>query len=182
MENDKEQYSAYQWCKAELRRMHKTGEYAEDPEFWHPAARLARLAETTVNESLRLIALKTLLEFVEMPKAAQARLEAGSDGPAQITITVAAWAAGTQPRAIEHHRPVDYVQGDPGVQAHRGAPPPAPAPEPAPFVEYDMVRDGGGVERPVAVEVPQSDFKPTRYRFDERTASYIEVAEDDDGR
>lgn len=45
METEREKYDAYEWCKSELRRTREAGEYDGDPEQWHPAARLTRLAE-----------------------------------------------------------------------------------------------------------------------------------------
>jgi hypothetical protein len=114
----------------------------------------------------------------------KARLEAAETSPAHISITIAGWAAGQRGPSDEiiHRAPVevpaiDYVATDSDVHAHRGT---SPQPEPTEpkYQEYDLFRDAGGVERPVPVEPVKTDgWKPRRYTYSERTATY-DVEED----
>jgi hypothetical protein len=117
MHAERKEYDSYQWAKAELRRMRAEGSYAGDPAQWHPAARLARLAEdSTSPKSLRFLCYKTLLEYIEMPKAAEVRALAGDNAGTTIHISVAPWAAspgmGGAPRALEVVAPADVLAGD----------------------------------------------------------------------
>lgn len=89
-ETEQQKYDTDQWCKAGLRQMRKTGQYDADPEQWHPAARLACLAEDPASSSsLRFLCYKTLLEYVEVPKAAEVRALAGDNADTTIQIIVA---------------------------------------------------------------------------------------------
>jgi hypothetical protein len=125
MRAERKEFDSYQWAKAELRRMWAEGSYAGDPAQWHPAARLARLAEdSTSPKSLRFLCYKTLLEYIEMPKAAEVRALAGDNGGTTIQISVAPWAAGPRmggaPKAIEVVATTDVLVGNAEIQARRG--------------------------------------------------------------
>jgi hypothetical protein len=172
-----------------LRELVKTGGVT-DPDLaarieagWHPGIELAVMSvRPDLPDAIKTVILKVLLENTVVSATDKARLDAGVDSPTQINISIAGWAAGQrEPSAVEVKPAaalLDYTQAD-RPQMHRTSPP-QPGPTEPRYQEYDMVKDAGGVERPVAVEVPQSDFKPTRYRFDERTASYIEIVKEDD--
>ncbi|MGA7925611.1 MAG: hypothetical protein WCA20_06410 [Candidatus Sulfotelmatobacter sp.] len=121
METEREKYDAYEWCKSELRRMREAGEYDGDPEQWHPAARLTRLAEDpTSTPSLKFLCLKTLLEYVEMPKAAEVRALAADHPDTSITVIVAPWARGpgSEP-TLPAPEPVDREEAEHGRTARR---------------------------------------------------------------
>jgi hypothetical protein len=147
---------------------------------YNPLVELAIAGLIAPGDSQRIIANKIVSEFCFVPLKTEGAAIDNNRQP--INITIAAWAGGSAPKAIEHQPVdvVDYVKSDTAAQAHRGAPPAPATPEPPRYMEMEMAADGAGVLRPVAVEEPQAgEWKPTRYRFDERTASYIEVIEDE---
>lgn len=124
-ETENGRYSAYEWCKSEVQRMRQEGIYDGEPEQWHPAARLVRLAEDPAcTPSLKFLCLKTLLEYVEMPKAAEVRTLAGDNAETTIHVSVASWAAaprmGGAPKAIEVVATTDVLAGNAEIQECRG--------------------------------------------------------------
>ena len=172
-------------CQKALRELVKSGGISDpDPiarieAGWNPAVELAVLSvKPDLPDPVRTVVLKILLENVSISATDRARLEAGVDSPTQINISIASWAAGAQPKAVDVKPAldvpaIDYVATDSASQAYRGAPPPPHAPEQVPFVEMEMRLDGGGVERPVPIEPVKSDgWRPKRYFYNSDSGLY----------
>jgi hypothetical protein len=63
------------------------------------------------HASLKFLCLKTLLEYVEMPKAAEVRALAGEHPDTSITVIVAPWERGAGKRASANGAPVCGPRG-----------------------------------------------------------------------
>jgi hypothetical protein len=151
---------------------------------WHPGIELAVMSvRPDLPDAIKTVILKVLLENTVISATDKARLEAAETSPASINIVIAPWAAAQQPKAIEHRAAeVDYISTDKTAQTFRQSPPSQAPIEPA-YQEMEMRPDGGGVERSAPIEQPQADaWKPRKYVFNERTATYDIINEDDDGR
>lgn len=79
---------------SELRRMVLAGEWDGDPDE-HPLQAVTRIAyDRESNNSLKLLALKTIIDVAVVPEAAKARIEAaGESGDVSITVVVQDWAS-----------------------------------------------------------------------------------------
>jgi len=152
---------------------------------WHPGIELAVMSvRPDLPDAIKTVILKVLLENTVVSATDKARLEAGESAPTAIKITIASWAASHGgPKAVETKpaiKPavaIDHVATDSDVHAHRGTPP-QPYPTEPKYQEYDLFRDGGGVERPVPIEPVKTErWKPRRYVFNPATAFY-DVEED----
>jgi hypothetical protein len=139
-----------------LRALVKTGGVS-DPALatrieqgWHPGTELAVMSiRPDLPDAIKTIILKTLLEHSFISETDQARLDAGFDGPAHISITIDSYAAGPQRTAIEPPRTdFDVIASDREVLAHRNSP---ATPEPAveKYQTFDVV---DGVAKPVTSE------------------------------
>src|ERR1700687_2571464 len=105
-----------------LRELERDG-HVSDPELaariragWHPGVEMAVMTiQPDVSDAIKAVCLKTLLENVEMPKAAEVRALAG-EGVTKIEISIAAWAAGPgidgTPQPIALQPAVDMIAGE----------------------------------------------------------------------
>jgi hypothetical protein len=151
-------------------REHERDGHVSDPELaariragWHPGVEMAVMTiQPDVSDAIKAVCLKTLLENVEAPKAAQLRLDASGNPDVNITVLVAPWAAvpGLEgaPKAIPMQPAIDVTAHDPELEAHGRSS--APAPEvfnPAPLNErhapgaepYVVERGADGLEHAV---------------------------------
>jgi len=102
-ETEQERFTVFEICRDEIRRMAKEGIFEGNTEQWHPAARLARLAEDSAcSLSLRFLCLKELLPYVSMPKAAEVRARATTQAPPFKSVSprgrpVQEWVARRRP-------------------------------------------------------------------------------------
>ena len=144
-------------------------------ENYNPLTELAIMSLTAPGDSQRIVAAKIVSEFCFVPLKTEGAAIDNSRQP--INITIATWAAGQGPKAIEHQPvdrapAIDVVATDAELRAHRSSPPQPEPTEPA-YQEMEMRADGGGVLRPAPIEQPKADgWKPKRYVFNERTATY----------
>src|SRR5258707_13544091 len=94
METQQERFQVIQWCQAELREMKRLGNFDGDPEQWHPVRKLVNILEDPLSTKPEQIkCAEIILQYIEAPKAALLKLENGGDGPPNIVIQVANWAA-----------------------------------------------------------------------------------------
>jgi hypothetical protein len=103
-----------------LRELERDG-HVSDPALaariragWHPGVEMAVMTtDPELPDFIKAACFKTLLENVEMPKAAQLKLDAsGAPGDTQIVIQIAPWAQGpARPvPALAPPEPVDYEE------------------------------------------------------------------------
>jgi hypothetical protein len=102
---------------------------------WHPGVEMAVMTtDPTLPPFIKAACYKTLLDYVEAPKAAQLKLASGDPGDTNIVIQIAPWAAGPgspSVRALPAPEPVDHEE-----IARRGmASPPTP-----PLSDRDRLR------------------------------------------
>jgi hypothetical protein len=105
-------------------------------------------------DAIKTIILKTLLEHSFVSETDQARLEAGFDGPAHISISIEQYAAGPGHRTAVEPPPkvgipvLDAIASDRKVSSHRNSP---PAPELAleKYQAFDVV---DGVAKPATID------------------------------
>lgn len=116
-DSDAERISVYDRCRHELRRMHLAGEYHGDPERWHPAADLLRLAarieqDESPNNSLLFLIEKELLSYIEAPRAVQMR-QAEGVGNVAFTIVINRGDGGRDEIVATRERPaLPFQNGD----------------------------------------------------------------------
>jgi hypothetical protein len=129
-------------------REHERDGHVSDPELaariragWHPGVEMAVMTiQPDVSDAIKAVCLKTLLENVEAPKAAQLRLDASGNPDVNITVLVAPWAGitgsdGAQ-KVIEVRPAIDVTANDPGLEAHRRSSAPTPVATEAAGREY----------------------------------------------
>jgi hypothetical protein len=173
------------------------GGHVSDPELaariragWHPGVEMAVMTiQPDVSDAIKAVCLKTLLENVEMPKAAEVRALAG-EGVTKIEISIAAWAAGPgidgPPRPIELQPAVDVTANDPELEAHGRSSAPAPdVLNPAPINErsapgaelFEVERGADGLEHAVRVRHEQPPPNDDRWETirDNATGTDIKV-------
>jgi hypothetical protein len=178
-----------------LREYERDG-HVSDPELaariragWHPGVEMAVMTiQPDVSDAIKAVCLKTLLENVEMPKAAEVRALAG-EGVTKIEISIAAWAAGPgidgSPKPIEVRPAIDVTAHDPELDAHGRSSAPAPdVLNPAPINErsapgaerFEVERGADGLEHAVRVrhEQPPDDDRWETIR-DNATGTDIKV-------
>jgi hypothetical protein len=130
-----------------LRELERDG-HVSDPDLaariragWHPGVEMAVMTiNPDVSDAIKAVCLKTLLENVEAPKAAQLRLDASGNSDVNITVVVAPWAADPRidgaPKGIEVRQPVDVTANDRELESHGRASVPTPVAAEAAGREY----------------------------------------------
>jgi hypothetical protein len=154
-------------CQKAAQELHKKGRIS-DPDLaervaqgWDPDIELMVMTlKPDLPDTIKAAILLKMHQDKTISATDRARLEAGFDGPAQIAITIAAYAAGPQARTeIEPPHPprvgipaLDVVAGDREVPLHRSTPP-TPEVKAPKYASYEVV---DGVAEPIT-----SDSKPT---------------------
>jgi hypothetical protein len=172
------------------------GGHVSDPELaariragWHPGVEMAVMTiQPDVSDAIKAVCLKTLLENVEMPKAAEVRALAG-EGVTKIEISIAAWAAGPgidgPPKPIELQPAVDMIASDREGHAHSSMPASPDVLNPAPINErhapgaelFEMERGADGLAHAVRARHERSPHDGERWETirDNATGTDIKV-------
>ena len=179
-------------CRKALTDLVKRGGVS-DPELarrieagWNPAVELAVMSvQPDLPTPVKTIILKILLENGVVSATDQARLDAGMDGPSQITIHIEGFAQGRSPEALAAIEPprvktgmpaLDVIASDKEVVEHRNSKPTAAPVEPQYRRHHvegeEVVPDAdGAIPHPVEVEPADTeiiDSYGTSYRIKRR--------------
>jgi hypothetical protein len=98
-EVEKQIWTLFEAARDELRKMAREGLVdANAADEYHPVRTLIRIEhDPKVPPVIRAMAAKEILSYVEVPKAAQLKLDAGGNpDDLNITIQIAPWAADRQ--------------------------------------------------------------------------------------
>ena len=166
-------------CRKALTDLVKRGGVS-DPELarrieagWNPAVELAVMSvQPDLPTPVKTIILKVLLENGVVSATDQARLDAGMDGPSQITIHIEGFAQGRSAEALAAIEPprvktgmpaLDVIASDRELTAHRGNSVPTPAPQAPQYQRFhlegeEVVPDpDGALPRPVEAEPVETE-------------------------
>lgn len=170
-EPDKAIWTLFEAARDELRKMAREGVVdADAADKYHPVRTLIRIEhDTTVPATIRLLAAKEILSYVEAPKSATLKLEANNPGDQSITIIVAPYAAAggarrieAAPAAIEAPREVD-----PPVEAEVVE----PVEDPKRIVAFTPHGNPVSAERLAQLKDMQTDLSRSRWRRRRKCAS-----------